>query len=48
MNEGMTVETHNNTKGVVRAYDVRTGELRWTFHTIPRPGEFGNDTWLNE
>jgi quinoprotein glucose dehydrogenase len=33
--------------GDVRGYDVRTGALRWTFHTIPRPGEFGNDTWMN-
>ena len=32
--------------GDIRAYDVRTGKLRWTFHTIPLPGEFGNDTWL--
>lgn len=31
--------------GDVRAFDVRTGKLRWTFHTIPRPGEFGHDTW---
>ncbi len=31
--------------GDIRAYDVRTGALRWTFHTIPRPGEFGYDTW---
>ena len=31
--------------GDVRAYDVRTGKLRWEFHTIPRPGEFGYDTW---
>jgi quinoprotein glucose dehydrogenase len=31
--------------GDVRAYDVHTGQLRWTFHTIPRPGEFGYDTW---
>jgi quinoprotein glucose dehydrogenase len=31
--------------GDIRAYDVRTGELRWTFHTIPHPGEFGYDTW---
>ncbi|MGD1096169.1 MAG: PQQ-binding-like beta-propeller repeat protein [Bryobacteraceae bacterium] len=45
--EGMTIETHNNTKGLVRAYDVRTGKLIWTFNTIPRPGEFGNDTWEN-
>ena len=46
--EGMTVKTHNNTKGLVRAFDVRTGKLLWTFNTIPRPGEFGNDTWLND
>jgi len=45
--EGMTVVTHNNTKGVARAYDVHTGKLLWTFNTIPRPGEFGNDTWEN-
>jgi quinoprotein glucose dehydrogenase len=29
----------------VRAFDVRTGKLAWRFHTIPRKGEFGNDTW---
>ena len=47
MKEGMTITTHNNTKGVARAYDVRTGKVLWTFHTIPRPGELGNDTWLD-
>ena len=31
--------------GDVRAYDVRTGKIRWTFHTIPRPGEFGAESW---
>ena len=31
--------------GHIRAYDVRTGELVWIFHTIPHPGEFGYDTW---
>ena len=31
--------------GDVRAWDVRTGQLRWTFHTVPRPGEAGHDTW---
>src|SRR5690349_2070520 len=46
--EGMTVVTHNNTKGLVRAFDARNGKLLWTFNTIPRPGEFGNDTWENE
>ncbi len=31
--------------GHIRAFDVRTGKVRWTFHTIPQPGEFGYDTW---
>lgn len=31
--------------GDIRAYDVRTGALKWTFHTIPHPGEFGYETW---
>ena len=47
MREGGTPKTHNNTKGLVRAFNVRTGQLLWTFNTIPRPGEFGNDTWLD-
>ncbi len=46
--EGMTVLTHNNTKGMARAFDVRTGKLIWTFNTIPRPGEFGNESWEND
>jgi|TARA_B100000315_G_scaffold254227_1_gene294832 quinoprotein glucose dehydrogenase len=33
--------------GDVRAWDLRTGERVWTFHTIPHAGEFGNDTWLD-
>jgi quinoprotein glucose dehydrogenase len=45
--EGMTVATHNNTKGNVRAFDAKSGKLLWTFNTIPRPGEFGNNTWEN-
>jgi glucose dehydrogenase len=48
MREGATVETHDNTKGLVRAFDVRTGKKIWQFDTIPRPGEFGNDTWHAE
>ena len=48
MKEGMTITTHNNTKGLARAYDARTGKVLWTFHTIPRPGEPGNDTWLDD
>ncbi len=31
--------------GDIRAYSVKTGELRWSFHTIPHPGEFGYETW---
>jgi len=46
--EGHTARTHNNTKGLVRAFDVRTGKRLWTFNTIPRPGEFGSDTWEND
>ena len=48
MREGGTPKTHNNTKGLVRGFDVRTGKRLWTFNTIPRPGEFGNDSWLND
>ena len=47
MKEGATVPTHNNTKGLARAFDVRTGKQLWRFNTMPGPGEFGNDTWEN-
>ena len=47
MKEGMTVRTSNNTKGLARAFDARTGKMMWSFQTIPRPGEEGGDTWLN-
>ena len=40
--------TRENIAGFVRGYDARTGERRWIFHTIPVPGEFGNDTWKGE
>jgi len=33
------------TRGRLKAYDARTGDLRWTFYTVPGPGEFGHDTW---
>jgi len=46
--EGGTPKTHNNTKGIVQAFDVKTGKRLWNFNTIPRPGEFGNDTWQND
>jgi len=35
-----------NVKGYVRGFDVRTGKRKWIFHTIPRKGEFGYDSWL--
>ena len=34
--------------GWTRAWDARTGKLKWTFHTVPRPGELGNETWEND
>ena len=46
--EGHTPRTHNNTKGIVQAFDARTGKRLWNFNTIPRPGEFGNDTWQDD
>lgn len=43
---GSTVpETLPGSPGHIRAFDVHTGRLRWIFHTIPWPGEFGYDTW---
>ena len=42
---GRVSETLPASPGHVRAYDVRTGTLRWIFHTIPQPGEPGHDTW---
>jgi glucose dehydrogenase len=42
---GRTSEGLPASYGDIRAYDVRTGKLRWTFHTVPRPGEFGYETW---
>ncbi len=43
---GSTVpETLPGAPGDIRAYDTATGQLRWTFHTIPHPGEFGYDSW---
>jgi quinoprotein glucose dehydrogenase len=40
-----TGEGYFSPPGDIRAYDVRDGKLAWTFHTVPRPGEFGYDTW---
>jgi quinoprotein glucose dehydrogenase len=40
-----TNQEYESAPGDIRAYDVRSGRLVWTFHTVPRPGEFGYDTW---
>src|ERR1700757_5133346 len=45
--EGMTPKSMRNNRGYVRGFDVRTGKRLWIFHTIPKKGEFGYDTWLN-
>ena len=45
---GRNPETLPAPPGDIRAYDVRTGKLRWSFHTIPHLGEFGYDTWPKE
>jgi quinoprotein glucose dehydrogenase len=40
-----TNQGYGSAPGDIRAFDVRTGEPVWTFHTIPHPGEFGYETW---
>jgi quinoprotein glucose dehydrogenase len=40
-------KTMNNARGYIRGFDVRTGKRLWIFHTVPRPGEFGFETWEN-
>ncbi len=45
---GATSEDLPAAPGDIRAFDVRTGRLRWSFHTIPHPGEFGYETWPKE
>jgi quinoprotein glucose dehydrogenase len=45
---GRNAETLPAPPGDVRAFDVRTGKMRWAFHTIPHPGEFGYETWPKE
>ena len=42
---GESPKSRTHEKGYVRGYDARTGKRLWIFHTIPLPGEFGNDTW---
>ena len=40
--------SRTNVKGYVRGFDLRTGDRKWIFHTIPDADEFGNDSWLND
>lgn len=47
--DGMVVTGFNGgemgTRGRLKAYDAKTGKLRWIFYTVPAPGEFGHETW---
>jgi quinoprotein glucose dehydrogenase len=45
---GPHLSTSRGEKGDVHAYDARTGKKVWDFHTIPRPGEAGHETWGND
>jgi len=45
---GANPKSKMNVKGFVRGFDVRTGKRLWIFHTIPRPGEIGNETWQQD
>ena len=36
------------TRGRIKAFDAKNGKLKWTFYTIPGPGEFGHDTWPSD
>jgi quinoprotein glucose dehydrogenase len=45
---GAVPRSRTNVKGYTRGFDARTGKRLWIFHTIPKPGEFGIDTWLND
>ena len=42
---GRVAEEQPSAPGHIRAFDIRTGERAWIFHTIPHPGEYGYDTW---
>jgi quinoprotein glucose dehydrogenase len=46
--EGGIPKSKGNVKGYVRGFDARTGKRLWIFHTIPKPGEFGIETWMND
>ena len=46
--QGYNQTRGQNVPGDIMGFDARTGEFMWKFHVIPRPGEFGHDTWLND
>jgi quinoprotein glucose dehydrogenase len=46
--EGSAPKSRRAAMGYVRGFDVRTGRRLWIFHTVPRPGEFGNETWQED
>jgi glucose dehydrogenase len=46
--QGYNQTRQENVPGDILAYDARTGEFLWKFHVIPRPGEFGHETWEND
>ena len=45
---GGAPRSKTNAKGYIRGFDVKTGKRLWIFHTIPLPGEYGNETWQND
>jgi len=45
---GTAPKSKTNVPGYVRGYDVRTGKLLWTFHTVPQGSDYGNDTWEDD
>src|SRR5215469_2244387 len=45
---GVALPKKENVPGYIRGYDVRTGKLLWTFHTVPQAGEAGTETWLKD
>ena len=46
--QGYNQSRAENVPGDILGYDARTGEHKWKFHVVPRPGEFGHETWLND
>lgn len=45
---GVALPKKENVPGYIRGYDVRTGKLLWTFHTVPQAGEYGVETWQKD